>query len=502
MNLSDALSASAARAPERTAVVFRDRLITYRELDDEANRIAAALLHLGVEAGDRIALWLPNHPAFVSAMYGSWRVGAIVVPVHAMLTEPEARHILEDSGARVMFCAEPHYGSTVPALRAALPSLDQVVVVGAETQPGDLTYAAMLESGTGDFPAVEVADDHLALIQYTSGTAGLPKGAMLTHLNLSANLEQMRATPLTTRSDDVTLCLLPLFHIFGLNVVLNLSILEGAEVVLLERFDAADALTAVREHQVTVIAGAPPAYVAWLHLTTAAAADFSSVRVAVSGAAPLPAEVLEGFKERFGVTIWEGYGLTETSPAVTSSSVGGTVKAGSIGRPIPGVEVRLADEDGEDVEDGDPGEVLVRGPNVFRGYWQQPEATAEAFRDGWFRTGDVAVTDDEGDLFIVDRKRDLILVSGFNVYPLEVEIALADHPMVDDCAVVGVPDPYTGERVKALVVVRPGADATEEELIAHCRARLAPYKVPSVVEFRKEIPRNAAGKVLRRTLRD
>jgi long-chain acyl-CoA synthetase len=239
--------------------------------------------------------------------------------------------------------------------------------------------------------------------------------------------------------------------------------------------------------------------VAWLSLADAATEAFRGVRVAVSGAAPLPREVLVGFAERFGVTIWEGYGLTETAPALTSTSVGGEPKPGSIGRPLPGVELRLVNEEGDDVELGDPGEVVVRGPNVFRGYWQHPDDTSRAFSKGWFRTGDVAVADDDGDLYLVDRKRDLILVSGFNVYPKEVEDVLRNHPKITDCAVIGAPDPYHGEQVRAIVV----ADGLgEQDVIAHCAAALAPYKVPAAVEFTDQIPRNAAGKVLRRVLRD
>jgi long-chain acyl-CoA synthetase len=501
VNLADALAASARRTPDRVAISFRGRDITYAELDREADRVAASLIHLGVDAGDRVALWLPNHPAFASAMYGAWRVGSIVVPVHAMLTEPEARYILEDSGASVLFCAEPQYSSATPSLREALGALEQIVVVGAEARPADLSFSGLLEVGTGSFPPVELTEDHLALIAYTSGTSGVPKGAMLRHDNLRANVEQMLATPVATRADDVVLCVLPLFHIFGLNVVLHLSIAVGARIVLFERFDSSIARDAIREQAVTLLAAAPPAYVAWLHDAEGSAGDFGSVRLAISGAAPLPSETFTAFRERFGVTIWEGYGLTETSPALTSTSVGGRPKPGSIGRPLPGVELRLVTDDGDDAEEGDPGQVVVRGANVFGGYWQHPDETAEALRDGWFRTGDIAIADEDGDLYIVDRIRDLILVSGFNVYPKEIEDAVQAHPKVEECAVIGVPDAHTGEQVKALVVLKDGAEASEEELVAFCQTRLASFKVPKIIEFVAQIPRNAAGKVLRRQLR-
>jgi long-chain acyl-CoA synthetase len=325
---------------------------------------------------------------------------------------------------------------------------------------------------------------------------------MLTHHNLRANIDQMLQSPVATRPDDVVLCVLPLFHIFGLNVVLNLAVSLGATVCLMERFEPAEAVDAIRRHGVTVVAGAPPVYVAWLSIADATAEDFATVRVAVSGAAPLPRDVLTGFADRFGVTIWEGYGLTETAPTLTSNAMGGVPKPGSVGKPLPGVDIRLVAADGEDAEPGDPGEVLVRGPNVFGGYWQHPDDTQKAFTNGWFRTGDVGIFDDDGYLFLVDRSRDMIIVSGFNVYPKEVENVLRDHPAVADCAVVGQPDPYSGERVKAYVVASPDGGVMTGDLVAFCRTRLAPYKVPSEVEVVADIPRNAAGKVLRRTLRD
>lgn len=483
-NLAHVLAQPAERSPDATAVVFEGEGLTFAQLEQGAEQAARGLAGSGVEAGDRVALWMGNHPSFAAAMYGAWRLGAVVVPMHAMLTTPEARHILTDSGTKAVVCGEQQYAKL-------------------EDSDGRLTHDSLLQAAGDTPPIADVSGEDLALLGYTSGTSGLPKGAMLSHSNLRANLDQMRRTPIATRAGDVSLCILPLFHIYGLNVVLNLCVSEGAKLVLLERFDPAAAIEAIRREDVTHVAAAPPAYVAWLGLADAPADAFASVRVAVSGAAPLPKQVLDGFKERFGVVIWEGYGLTETAPALTSTAMGGVAKAGSIGRPLPDVELRLIDEDGEDVEEDDPGEIVVRGPNVFRGYWNQPDATERAFVDGWFRTGDVAVTDDDGDLYIVDRRSDLILVSGFNVYPREVEDVLRRHPNVGDCAVVGAPDPHTGESVRAIVVPDPpGETVTPTALIEFCRASLAPYKVPSRVDVLREIPRNAAGKVLRRVLRD
>jgi long-chain acyl-CoA synthetase len=496
-NLADALAATAARSPDAVAVVFEGRSMSYAELEAITARTAAVLAGLDVRPGDRVAIWLPNHPAFATAMYGAWRCGAVVVPVHSALTEPEARHILVDSGAKVVFCGSAQFRAGQELVHS-LPALEHSILLDdPEGVAGDV-HVEIPDVA----PAVEVAHDDLALVAYTAGTSGLPKGAMLTYGNLRANLDQMRGTSIAIEANDVVLCILPLFHIFGLNVVLNLSVDVGAKIVLMERFDPVACIDAIRAEGVTVVAGAPPAYVAWLALDGQPSDAFAGVRVAVSGAAPLAKETLVGFRERFGLTIWEGYGLTETAPALTSTAVGGVPKPGSIGRPLPGVEIRLVDEDGSDVEPGDPGEVIVRGPNVFRGYWNRPEDSERAFLDGWFCTGDVAVADDDGDLFIVDRRRDLILVSGFNVYPREVEDVLRRHPNVGDCAVVGDPDPRSGESVRAIVVADPpGESISPDELVEFCRRSLAPYKVPATVEVVPEIPRNVAGKVLRRELR-
>lgn len=493
-NLATLLDATASRTPDAIAITFEGKDQSYAELAGLSHRTAVLLSGLGVVRGDRVAIWLPNHPGFATAMYGAWRIGATVVPLHAALTRPEAKHILGDSGTKVVFCG-PQQFEVAGELLGDVASLEHAIPLDPQSVgSGEPVEAPVV---------IEVGDDDLALIQYTAGTSGVPKGAMLTHANLHANINQMRQVPIAIGATDVALCVLPLFHIFGLNVVLNLAIEVGARVVLSERFDPSASLESVRKELVTVVCGAPPVYVAWLALEDAPRNAFSNVRVAVSGAAPLPKEVLNGFQERFDVTIWEGYGLTETSPALTSTAIGGVPKAACVGRPLPGVELRVVDEDGEDIEDvGDPGEIVVRGPNVFRGYWNKEKETADALKAGWFHTGDIGVLDDDGDLFIVDRSRDLVIVSGFNVYPREVEDVLRKHPNVGDVAVVGVHDDKTGERVKAIVVADPpGESVTEDALIEYCRKSLAPYKIPKQIDVVSDIPRNAAGKVLRRELR-
>jgi long-chain acyl-CoA synthetase len=504
-NLANILEATAERAPDTPAIVFataeakppKGSTTTYAGLALQARRAAANLADLGIEKGDRVALWLPNHPSFASAMYAVLRLGAVVVPLHAALTKPEAQHILTDAGAKAVFLGQDQ------AEAGGKELVDELGIPGVFL-PKDALGGADADSAPepDDLPPIAaVGGDDLALIAYTSGTSGLPKGAMLTHANLRANLEQMKSSPIAIGPEDAVLCVLPLFHIFGLNVVLNLSVMVGAKIVLMERFDPAASIAAISKEAVTVVAGAPPVYIAWLGLADVSPDAFANVRVAVSGAAPLGKEVLKAFRERFDVTIWEGYGLTETAPALTFTGIGGVAKPGSIGRPLDDVEIRLVDEEGDEVEEGDPGEIVVRGPNVFRGYWNDPEYTERSFVDGWFRTGDVGVADDDGDLYIVDRRRDLILVSGFNVYPREVEDVIRKHPKVSECAVVGDTDPTTGEHVRAVVVPEPGQTVTAEEIVAFCEHSLAHYKLPRVVDIVGEIPRNAAGKVLRRELR-
>jgi long-chain acyl-CoA synthetase len=487
MNLASLLADTAQRSPDQIAITFEGAEVSFRTLDEQAAKVAGGLVAAGIARGDRVALWLPNHPAFAATMYGAWRAGATVVPIHAGLTGPEARHILSDSGAKLVFCA------------AKQADVARDLGIAEVVELGD-GFASFL--GDAMTAIAETDADDLALIQYTAGTSGVPKGAMLTHTNLNANIEQMRATPIAIGPTDVCLCVLPLFHIFGLNVILNVAVATGAKVVLSERFDPVAAARAVSQEMITMIAGAPPVYVAWLAHPDIADDSFSNLRVAVSGAAPLTKETLTGFKERFDVTIWEGYGLTETSPALTTTAVGGVPKPLCVGRPLPNVELRLVDADGEDVDEGDPGEIIVRGPNVFKGYWNRPAETEQAIRDGWFHTGDIGVCDDDGDVFIVDRQKDLVIVSGFNVYPREVEDVLRRHPNVGDVAVVGEHDPQTGERVRAIVVADPpGEAANVDALLEFCRANLAPYKIPKDIDIVSEIPRNAAGKVLRRELR-
>jgi long-chain acyl-CoA synthetase len=474
MNLADLLLAPAGDTPAAVALRHDDATITFAELADRAARFAGGLVAEGVAPGDRVAIAGINAPAFVVAYLGTLRAGAVAVPLNPQAPAAE--------------------------LDRDLATVAPVVVL----HDAELRERAVADADPA--PSVERGDDDLAVLLFTAGTAGTPKAAMLTHGNLGANVRQVLDHPgLRLRADDVGLGVLPLFHVFGLNVALGVALAAGATVTLVEHFDPAGSLRVVRDHGVTVMGGVPAMYAAWLALSeTEAPRDaFASVRLAVSGAAALPVDVAVGFRDRFGVDVHEGYGLTEAAPIVTTSALSGSVpRPGSIGPALPGVEVRLVDVDGTDVLKGDAGEIWVQGPNVFPGYWHDEEATARALTaDGWLRTGDVAVVDDAGELTLVDRSKDLVIVSGFNVYPAEVEDVLLAHPDVAEVAVVGEPHPRTGEAVVAYVVPESGRTPTAEALIAHCARSLARYKCPARVEVVDALPRSFAGKVLRRELR-
>lgn len=500
-SVADLIPASAERSPDKVALIHGERSISYAQLADEVRRAAAAFADAGVAKGDRVALLLGNVPEFVGALYGALAAGTVVAPLNVMLTPEELGYILADAEATAIV-AHPDLAPLALSVRDRIPSLASVFVTGGRAVPrGTISFERAL-SRAGGAPVVGLSGDDPALLAYTAGTTASPKAAMLTHGNLLANLDQVSRVPLLRQAEsDVVLLVLPLFHIYGLNAALGPTLRDGATGVLMERFDPTGTLEAVGRHGVTVLPGAPPMFAAWLRAAENADVDLSSVRLAVSGAAALPGAVLEAFRERFGITIWEGYGMTETSPVLTTNAMGERAKPGSIGRPLPGVEVGIVNDEGEEVAEGDPGEIEVRGPNVFAGYWRREEETRETFHDGWFRTGDVAYRDEEGYLFIVDRSKDLIIVSGFNVYPREVEEAVLTHPKVAECAVVGAPDERTGEAVKALVVLRPDEQLTEDELLDHCRVRLARFKLPRDVVFVDSLPRHVTGKVLRRQLR-
>jgi long-chain acyl-CoA synthetase len=487
-----------AHAGDRVALIVGGRETTYGELRDHVARLRGGLAAHGVGSGDRVALLCGNNRYFVIGYLAIVGLGAVAVPLNPSSPAPE----IERELAKVTPVAVIVGPVAAPAWndvdRSALPSVR--VVVAAE---GELDGAIGLDELLASEPhdTVDVASDHLAVMMFTSGTAGPPRAAMLSHGNLLANIEQSMSVPDRTSGDDVVYGVLPLFHIFGLNVVLGVSFTMGATVLLVQRFDPATAAESVRERAITVLPGAPSMWVAFAHFDELAADTFRSVRIALSGASKLPVAIAEKVEERFGVRIAEGYGLTEAAPVVTSSAGGLEPRYGSVGKALPGVEVRLVAENGVDALVGDVGEIWVRGDNVFQGYWREPEVTARVLdSDGWLHTGDLATTDDDGWLYLVDRAKDLVIVSGFNVFPAEVEAVLAAHPAVAEVGVIGVPHPHTGEAVKAFVVVAEGTTVDEDALIDHCCEYLARYKAPSKIVFVDELPRNTSGKLLRRDL--
>ncbi|MDQ2830444.1 MAG: long-chain fatty acid--CoA ligase [Chloroflexota bacterium] len=506
--LAELVADVARQDGERTAVIFQDRPISYAALDGLIERGANALAARGVRHGDRVAVMLPNIPHFIVAYYAILRLGAVVVPLNVLYKNDEIGYILGDSEAKIFIVYESFYAQAAAAITRS-PSVQETIVAGAGPVPAGTTPWGLnppLIAGAADAPQrepVEVKPEDLAVICYTSGTTGRSKGAMLTHRNFIANCEQIeRMERVKFGSDDVLLLVLPLFHIYAMNVGLNSCLRSGGSFVLVTRFEAEPVLAEIQKHHCTIFLGAPPMFVAWVNSGALDAYDLSSLRVVNSGAAALPIQVLEHFREQCGIEIQEGYGLTETAPTTHSNSAGPRIKPGTVGPTIPGVEARVVDENDNDVPLGQEGEIVVRGDNVTSGYWRMPEATAEALRGGWFHTGDVATIDEDGYYTIVDRKKDMINAAGFKVWPREVEEVLFRHPAVREAAVVALPDPYAGERPVAYIALKAGQTATPEELIAYTKQHLASFKAPVHIEFRDDLPKLPTGKVLRRQLRD
>ena len=496
MNLATIIDPHPADA---VALVSRGRPTTYGQLRDEVARLRGGLAALGIGRGDRVALLFANKRYFVDTVLAVLGLGAIAVPLNPTNPGPAIEHELNDVGAKAVLLGPSAAVAWSHVDRARIPTVEHVISANGDVPTATHHLDDLLAAEP--VPVVDVEPGDLAVLLFTSGTAGAPRAAMLSHGNLLANIDQAMAMPDRIGPDDIVFGLLPLYHIFGLNVVLFLTLAAGASVVLVMRFDPSTTLDTILERGVTIVPGVPSMWQAIAQVSGAQPGAFANVRHALTGAAKMPEDTMHQLRERFGITLREGYGLTEASPVVTTS-VGVEPKVGSVGQPVHGVVVRVVDNDGDDVEQGDAGEIWVRGPNVFLGYWNDPVATNRALHaDGWLRTGDVGVLDDDGYLWLVDRAKDLIIVSGFNVYPAEVEEVLLEYPGVDEVAVVGVPHPFTGEAVKAYVVMAPGREADEEQLIAFAHDHLARYKCPTKVLFVDELPKGMGGKILRRILR-
>jgi long-chain acyl-CoA synthetase len=490
-NLAHILARTAAEHPDEIAVRLDDAAFDYRLLENASQRIAAMLASKGIGPGDRVGIMLPNVPYFPAVYYGALRRGGVVVPMNVLLKGREVAFYLADAEVKVLFA----WHGFIDAARAGAEQAGGVEVVSV--QPGEIE--GLIFAHEPDEEIAEQAGDDTAVILYTSGTTGRPKGAELTHDNLRSNVAAAVGL-FGLGPGDVIFGGLPLFHSFGQTCTMNAAISSGASITLLPRFDPAKALEILQRDGCTVLEGVPTMYGALLHHPDRAAYDTSSLRICASGGASMPVEVLRGFEESFGCKVLEGYGLSETSPIASFNHPDRERKPGSIGTPISGVQMRVVDDERADVAQGEIGEILVKGHNVMKGYLNQPEATAEAIRDGWFATGDMARVDEDGYFFIVDRKKELIIRGGYNVYPREVEEVLYEHPAVREAAVVGVPHDELGEEVGAAVALKDGASADVDELRAFVKERVASYKYPRIVWLVDELPKGPTGKILKREI--
>lgn len=531
------LSASAQKYPDRTAIIFYGRRLTYRALDEAVTRFAAALADRGLAKGDRVSLFLPNCPQMVIAYYGTLRAGGLAVSTSPLYSTRELEHQLNDAGAETIVVLSKLY----PLVKEVAPrtGLKRIIVTNikeyfppllrlfftllkekrqghrphVERRPGTEWFSEMLASAPAKPPITLISPDDPALLQYTGGTTGLAKGAMLTHRNLVTNTIQTGAwlvKPALSSAEgensgvEVFLGAIPFFHVYGMTVVMNLCISLGHTMVLLPQFKVQEVLETIAKYRPTLFPGVPTMYVAINNYPEVDRYDLRSIKACLSGAAPLPVEVANRFEALTGARLVEGYGLTEASPVTHANPIFGARKVGTIGLPLPDTDARIVDlETGErTLPPMEIGEVAVKGPQVMAAYWNQPSETAMVLRDGWLYTGDIGYMDSQGYFTIVDRKKEMIIAGGFNVYPREVEEPLYEHPKVKEAVAVGLPDPYRGETVKVYVVLKAGERATAQEIIDFCKQRMAKHKVPTLVEFRQELPKTLVGKVLRRALRE
>lgn len=507
------LDDSAKNYPDNTATIFDGAELTYKELQSQVNKFARALGELGVKKGDRVAIMLPNCPQAVISYYGALRAGAIVVETNPLYVERELAYQFNDSGAKTLVVLDLLW-PRVKNIREKTKLRNIIITslseyredVKVKPQEGCLSFKDLIEKAPEEAPKIKVAPEDVALFQYTGGTTGRSKGVMLTHRNLVCNaIQAAKWFPDFEPGQEIVLSALPFFHVYGMTCSMNVSILMGGPMILVwNPRDIKGLLEASDKHKPTFFLGVPTLYVAIENFPEVRKYNISSIRMCFSGAAPLPMEVIRKFEELTGGGLVEGYGLTEASPVTHINPFRGTAKAGSIGVPVPDTDCKIVDiETGtRELEVGQAGEICIRGPQVMKGYWNKPHETKEALRDGWLYTGDIAKMDEDGYFYIVDRKKDMIIAGGYNIYPREIDEVLYSHPKVLDAVAVGIPDPYRGETVKAYIVLKEGQSATEEEIIEFCKKNLAIYKVPKLVEFRPALPKTLVGKVLRRVLRE
>jgi long-chain acyl-CoA synthetase len=502
LSIYEIFAKSIADYPEINAVIDGDVVLSYTVLKAKVDAFASALYEQGFQKGDRIALMLPNSKEYIIAYYATQRLGGVVVQVNPMYQPYELEYMLRDSEAKWFI---GHAQQSKKLQQLALEESVTQILIDPEEGSGAFDFYKLIKHTTGQLPPLQVDPlQDLAVLQYTGGTTGRSKGVMLTHNNLVSNIHQSFAFSggVFERPGERMLSISPFFHVYGMTSALNIAIFGAATVICVPRFEVNHTLDMIRKHKPTFFPGVPTMYIALLHHPEAATAGLDSIKVCNSGSAPMPVELMNEFEQKTGARIVEGYGLSESSPVTHRNPVRGLRKVGSIGIPIPNTDARIVDmETGlTELAIGEPGELVVKGPQVMQGYWKKPEETAQTLRDGWLYTGDIATMDADGYFYIVGRKKEMIIAGGYNIYPAEVEEVLYQHSAVAEVAVYGVPDPYRGETVKAAIVKRQGSQVSAEEMMDWCRARMASYKVPRAVEFRASLPKSTVGKILRRKL--
>lgn len=529
MPVQEYLTKAYEKYPQKVAIHFMGKELSYEELYQSSMKFANYLQKLGIKKGDRVSIMLPNCPQAVISFYGILYAGGVVVMTNPLYTEREIAYQMKDSGARAIIGLDILFPRISKVLKET--DLENVIVTGIKDYlafPKNLVYPFIQKKQYGMTVKVEHRginhlfteimktaqptvvkppfdfEEDLALLQYTGGTTGSPKGVMLTHKNIISNATMCDSWLYKCKKGEETIMgIIPLFHVYGLTTVMILSVMLGDKMVLLPKFDPETALKTISKQKPTLFPGAPTIYIGLMNHPDIAKYDLSSIEACLSGSAPLPAEVQEKFEKLTGGKLVEGYGLTETAPVTHSNLVWGERTKGSIGLPYPDTDSKIFQSGTlNPVPNGEIGEIAIKGPQVMKGYWNKPEETAATIVDGWLLTGDLGYMDDEGHFFIVDRKKDMIIAGGFNIYPREIEEVLYEHKAIQECVVAGIPDPYRGETVKAYIVLKEGYTVTEEELNTHCRENLAAFKVPHIYEFRKELPKTAVGKILRRSLVD
>ncbi|NTW88027.1 MAG: long-chain fatty acid--CoA ligase [Desulfobulbaceae bacterium] len=494
MNIANNLEQTAKFFPDKTAIIFEDQSTTYAQLSQKVNQLASGIEQMGIKKGDRLALFMPNTPEFLMIYFAAQKLGAIVVALNVLLVKNEVQYILRDCGARLIFAGKDQV-EQVPM--DAVESLEQLILVEGDGND-DRHLNRIFDESVTTFKTLDMEGDDPAAILYTSGTTGFPKGATLTHLNVLANINST-IYHTEIKEKDVLHLFLPLFHCFGQNFIMNSSVKKGATLVMHKRFEPGPVAEAIKKYKVTMFFAVPTIYIYLLNMKDEEL-DLSSVRYFFTAAAAMPREVADSWQAKYNKPIHDGYGLTECSP-FASYNHDFKHKPGSIGHPVINCEMKIVDDAGNPVAPGEWGEICIKGPNVMKGYWNKPEETAKAIRNGWLLTGDVGTQDKDGDYAIVDRVKDMINSAGNNIYPTEIENHLYGHPAIREVAVFGMHDDIKGEFVKAAIVLRPGATLEPEEIIEFCQTKMAKYKIPKQIQFVDELPKSATGKILKRVLR-